>query len=249
LLARKVVEHYDGKVIFVDEDFGESELAKRFGVQRYPAVFVDDILVAKPKDFGFFGESGSQGGGRYTPWKDAENHKKFKQDLTRMIDLVLAGQKERLREERAGEAGGSTELAALPEFSLTDLDGNPISSDELGHRVVLVEFWATWCPPCRSTLSWLDELQKKHGKDLAVLAIAVESKPTDVAEMARSLDPASRWALGTPELAVSFGDVVAVPTLFVFDRRGKTASVFYGAPGDLHSAAEKLVDSLLTEKE
>ena len=63
----------------VNEDFGVSKLAERFGVARYPAVFVDDVLVAKPKDFGFFGERGSQGAGRYTPWLDGTGHALFQE--------------------------------------------------------------------------------------------------------------------------------------------------------------------------
>ena len=55
----------------------------------------------------------------------------------------------------------------------------------------------------------------------------------------------ARWAMGTPALAAAFGDVVAVPTMFVFDREGKTASVFYGAPPDLHDRASKVVTSLI----
>jgi hypothetical protein len=53
LLAQSVVREFGGKVRFVSENYGDSALAKKFGVTRYPAIFVDDVLVAKPKDFGF----------------------------------------------------------------------------------------------------------------------------------------------------------------------------------------------------
>ena len=73
------------------EDFGDSELARRFGVLRYPAVFVNDVLIAKPKDFGFFGKGGSQGTGRYTPWLDEANQARFQADLEQILVRALSG--------------------------------------------------------------------------------------------------------------------------------------------------------------
>ena len=56
---------------FVSENFGASKLADQFGVKGYPAVFVDDVLVAAPRDFGYFGEV--EGTGRYAPWRNADS--------------------------------------------------------------------------------------------------------------------------------------------------------------------------------
>ena len=74
---------------FVNDNFGASKLAERFGVKGYPAVFVGDVLVACPRDFGYFREK--IGEGRYAPWQNADNQAKFKADFSRMIDLVLSG--------------------------------------------------------------------------------------------------------------------------------------------------------------
>ena len=87
MLVQEVAAKYPGQVTFVSENFGASKLAERFGVKGYPAIFVDDVLVAAPREFGYFGEV--EGSGRYAPWKNADNQAKFKADLTRMIDLVL----------------------------------------------------------------------------------------------------------------------------------------------------------------
>ena len=227
---------------FVSENYGKSKLAERFGLTRYPVIFVGDVLVARPRDFGFFATG--ENSGRYTPFRVAKNHAKFQQDLVRMIDLVLSGKKEALRAERAGDAE-SGEIAALPQFALSDLEGRPLTRDDAAGRVVVVEFWATWCPPCRSTLKWLGDVKKKHGDRVAVLALAVESQDADVRKMAGEFSRDVRWVIGTPEVAQAFGDVVSVPTLFVFDRGGKTASVFYGAPANLHQKAEQLIEFLL----
>jgi thiol-disulfide isomerase/thioredoxin len=231
-----------GAARFVVENYGDSVLAKRFGVTRYPAIFVDDVLVAKPKDFGFYGKGEGAGDGRYTPWKSAASHERFRGDLSRMIGLLLAG---RTEEARAAASPLERELPRLPAFSLTDLDGRTLSAGELAGRVVVVEFWATWCPPCQGTLAWLGELKERYGDRVAVLAIAFESEETDVRKRVAELLQPFTWAIGTPEIARSFGDVSAVPTLFVFGPDGATAGSYFGAPPTLHADAEARVSALL----
>jgi thiol-disulfide isomerase/thioredoxin len=233
-------------VRFVVENYGDSELARRFGVTRYPAIFVGDVLAAKPKDFGFYGKGEGEGDGRYTPFKSAASHERFRADLKRTIELVLAGRADDARTAAAGADGA--EIDALPAFTLSDLEGTPVAAQDLAGRVVLVEFWATWCPPCRGTLSWLGELRKRHGERLAVIAVAVESEDAAVRALVTELGLPLRWAIGTPELARAFGDVTALPTLFMFDRGGRTAGVFYGAPPGLHADVEaKLARALSPE--
>jgi thiol-disulfide isomerase/thioredoxin len=237
-----VVREFGGKVRFAVENYGASELAKRFGVTRYPALFVDDVLVAKPKDFGFYGKGEGAGDGRYTPLKSAASHEHFRTDLTRMIQLVMQGRKDAAR---AAVPADRPDLAALPALTLTDLDGRALAADDLAGRVVLVEFWATWCPPCRGTLGWLGEVKRRYGDRVAVLALAVESEEADVRKLAQDLGAPLRWAMGTPETARAFGDISAVPTLFVFDPRGRTAAAYFGAPPGLHAEAEARIEALL----
>jgi thiol-disulfide isomerase/thioredoxin len=231
-----VVREFGGRARFVVENYGDSELAGRFGVTRYPALFVGDVLAAKPRDFGFYGKGEAKGDGRYTPFKSAASHERFRADLKRTIELVLAGKADLARPSAASTGGD--EIASLPTLALADLDGKPVAAEDLAGRVVLVEFWATWCPPCRGTLAWLGELRRRHGDRLAVLAVAVESEEPAVRALAAELGLPLRWAMGTPEVARAFGDVTALPTLFLFDRGGRTARVFYGAPPGLHGEVE-----------
>jgi thiol-disulfide isomerase/thioredoxin len=243
LLVQDVASQYPGKVTFVTENFGASKLADKFGIKGYPAVFVDDVLVAAPREFGYFGEV--EGTGRYAPWRSEASQAKFKTDLVRMIDLILAGKKDIITREHSATDTASHEIASLPHFKLTDLSGHPLFADQLSGRVVLVEFWATWCPPCRSTLEWLGDLSRKHGDKLAILALAVESPEDQIRSTAGSLSSNLRWAITDAPTALSFGDITAVPTLFLFDRSGKTSRILYGAPPDLHDQVEKSLDSLL----
>ena len=240
---QEVAAKYSGKVEFANENFGASKLAEKFGVTRYPAVFINDILVARPADFGFYGKD--EKAGRYTPWRNADSQARFKADLTRMIDLVLAGKSGEVSRERAAGNGAADDLPSLPQFTLTDLKGNPLTAEQVKDKVVLVEFWATWCPPCRSTLEWLGEVKKKYGDNVAVLALAVESPEKQVRATASSLSPDVRWAIAEAGTARAFGDIVAVPTMFLFDRSGKTVKALYGAPPDLHQQAEQVLEQLV----
>jgi len=243
MLAQTVVQEFSGKARFVVENYGDSALAKRFGVTRYPAIFVDDVLVATPNDFGFYGKGETESGGRYAPLKSAEAHTRFRGDLARMIGLILAGKKETARVQAAPAT--ANEIAALPTVALKSLDGEPISRESLAGRVVLVEFWATWCPPCRGTLAWLGDLKKRFGDRVVIVAVAVESEEAGVRKVAGDLKADIAWAMGSPEIARAFGDLGGLPTLFLFDGSGRRVETYYGAPPTLHAAAEAKIQSML----
>lgn len=225
-----------GRARFVVENYGASELARRFGVSRYPALFVGDVLVATPADFGFYGAGEGAPAGRYAPLRSAASHERLRADLARMIDLLAAGRADEARAVAAPR--GPATIPALPDFALRDIEGRALSRADLAGRVVLVEFWATWCPPCRPTLAWLGEMRRRHDERLAVLALAVESDSAGVRDVANALDLPITWAMAGPDLARAFGDLGAVPTLYLFDATGATAGVYFGAPPGLHEEVE-----------
>jgi thiol-disulfide isomerase/thioredoxin len=238
LLIKEITQQYGNQVKFVSENWGESKLAERYGIAKYPVVFVDDILIAQPNDFGWYGAKG-----KYTPWREPANREKFKKDLNRMLDLVLSGQKKAVGKI---EPRPEEELpAGLPQFKALALDGATLDSAELGGNVTIVEFWATWCVPCHSTLGWFSELKRRYGERLNIVAAAVESEEKEIRKLATTIDPSIRLVLASPELVTRFGDISSVPTMYIFDRHGKAVKVFYGAPKDLHESAGKLLDSLL----
>ncbi len=233
-----MVQRSGGQVRFVSENWGESKLAARFGIRRYPVVFIDDVLFARPEDFGWFGAKG-----RFTPWKLAANHEKFKADLARTIDRVRRG--ETPQSAAAAPTAAEPDLAQLPQQTWRTLDGRTIAPRDLAGKVVVVEFWATWCPPCRATLQWLSEVQRSAGDRLVVIPIAVESEEPAVRQLAAAMKLPFPVVMGSDAVATSFGDITSVPTMFVFDRGGKTASIEYGAPADLHQRVGKTLARLL----
>jgi thiol-disulfide isomerase/thioredoxin len=242
LLIKDVVQGYGQKAEFVSENWGESKLAERYGVKRYPAVFVDDILIASPNDFGGWSDAK---GGKYVPWREKANHDKFQKDLSRMIDQLLRGERALAAEGRTTTAE-EDDIAKLPSLSFRDIDGEQIDLKSLAGKTVVIEFWATWCPPCISTLSWLGELKRRAPDKVVVLAIAVESEEDQVRERVKQLNVPVNFVMGSPELIVPFGTLGSVPRMFVFDGEGKTAGIFYGAAPDLHTKAGGLIERLVS---
>lgn len=238
-----MAKEFDGKVGFVVENYGDSALAKRFGVTRYPAIFIDEVLVATPKDFGWYGKGEGEGGGRYAPLKSASSHERFRTDLRKMIELILAGRTDQAR--AVAPAGEASEPASLPTLALKALDGAILTPETLAGKVVAVEIWATWCPPCRASLTRLGELRKRLGEKLVVVPVAIESDEANVRKLASELALPFHWTMGTPELVRALGDVSAVPTLLLFDHKGRAAGSYFGAPPGLHEEVEAKVRTLL----
>jgi thiol-disulfide isomerase/thioredoxin len=240
LLAKTVVHRYKGEVEFVEEDWATSKLAQQFGMKYYPAFFVNDVLIARPGDF-------RNKGGRYNPWiGNVAAHEKFRADLARMIDLALSGRMDTVRSQAAAAPQAEyTELARVPSVGVKTLAGDTVNLAEMSGKVRIVEFWATWCTPCRSTLPWLGELQRQNADRVEVLGIAMESKEEEVRAMADELKLAYPNAMHSAEIGAAFGDILSVPTLFIFDQNGKTAAIFYGAPKNLHEDVQGTITRLL----
>jgi thiol-disulfide isomerase/thioredoxin len=245
LLIKDVVSEFGGRVKVETEEYGNSPMAEKWGVRRYPVVFVDDVLVVRPKDFGFAGQEDTSKG-LYVPWRDPANQQRFKADLRRMVEARLRG--ERVAGLNVDDVRGDPAAdgpAALPPLALTTVAGSTLNAASMSGKVVVVEMWATWCPPCRSTMAWLNGLKQKHGDQLEVIAIAVDSPEADVRKLAADLKAMYHVVQGTPAIISPFGDVAAVPKLFVFDRSGRRVRTFYGAPPDLHERIEAAVETAM----
>ena len=112
--------------------------------------------------------------------------------------------------------------APVADFSVTDLNGRTISIADLRGKVVLVNFWATWCPPCRAEIPDLIRLQEKYRDKLVVLGISEDEIPPDeVKAFVTAQKMNYPVAMTKPELAKIFRGVAALPTTFVIGPDGK----------------------------
>lgn len=82
MLVQEVIREYAPRAVFAVEDYGRSPLGERHKIDKYPAVFVDDAVFARPEDF--FGW-GAEAPGKYIPWSAAVNRERFQDDLRVMI--------------------------------------------------------------------------------------------------------------------------------------------------------------------
>ena len=117
----------------------------------------------------------------------------------------------------------------VPAFAMTDLDGRTISSDSLKGKVVLINFWATWCGPCVVEIPDLVKLQDKYRDQLVVIGVSEdENGEALVRKFAADKQINYPLVMSTPELQALFPGVVALPTTFALDRNGKMVQKHVG---------------------
>jgi thiol-disulfide isomerase/thioredoxin len=121
------------------------------------------------------------------------------------------------------------ERAEIPPFTAVDIDGRPIATAALRGKVVIVNFWATWCPPCREEIPDLVALQAKYKDQLQIIGISQDSGSVeDVRQFAKAHGMNYPTIISTPEIEKLFPGVYALPTTFVLDREGRLAQRHIG---------------------
>jgi len=116
-----------------------------------------------------------------------------------------------------------------PALDVTDLDGKPISLDQTKGKIVLLNFWATWCGPCRAEIPDLIELQNKYKDQLTIIALATdEDEPAEVKKFAQKAGINYRVGMATDPLRVKYGGIPALPTSFILDTQGRVVQKHIG---------------------
>ena len=147
-----------------------------------------------------------------------------------------------------GKDVGSSPIA--PDFSTNDIDGQNITLSQFRGQVVLLDFWATWCPPCRQAIPELVELQQKYrDQGLVVLGFSMDDPQQADDEYLKAFK--EKFSInypilrGTYEVARNyFGDAnIALPTLFVINKEGEVVDKHVGFyPGAVENSLKKLLE-------
>jgi thiol-disulfide isomerase/thioredoxin len=120
-----------------------------------------------------------------------------------------------------------------PAWKLKDLDGKVVSSDQFKGKVVVLDFWATWCPPCRAEIPGYIALQKKYGKDgLVIIGVSCDQDRNAVQTVKNFVVKSAMnyvVLMADDEIQAAFGGMDAIPTTFLIDRDGQLRDRKVGA--------------------
>lgn len=133
-----------------------------------------------------------------------------------------------------------------PAFALADLEGNTVSLSDLKGKVIFIDFWATWCPPCRESLPHtqaLSQHEKAKSGDLVVLAINAREEVDEVKSFLQEKGYTFRVLLDKDGAVMNQFKVQGIPTFVIIDREGKVAWVQVGFSG----GTEKLIDEAVNK--
>src|ERR1700690_412751 len=151
-------------------------------------------------------------------------------------------------------AAGNVVGKTAPEIKLKDGDGKDFSLADLKGKVVFVNFWATWCDPCRIEIPWLIDIQNKYSaRGFTVVGVAMDDEGKSVVAPflakerfdvnGQQLPMSYPIWLGTDEAADKFGGILGYPTSFLISRDGKIVAHFQGL-----KSPEELVQAIESQK-
>jgi thiol-disulfide isomerase/thioredoxin len=110
-----------------------------------------------------------------------------------------------------------------PAFSVKSLEGRPVRLSDYRSRPVIVDFWATWCAPCRASMPHLNDLNTRYGpKGLAVIGVSVDDTgPVPVRRFANGLGLKFTLAMANDDVLDAYGPIRSIPTTIFISRKGE----------------------------
>ncbi len=121
---------------------------------------------------------------------------------------------------------------SLPNITLKTLQGKEVSLGQFKGKVLLINFWATWCPPCRREMPYFEKVYKKYRKDFVILAIATDVKVGAVEKFVKKYGITFPVLLSNDEVERLFG-ISGLPVSFLVDKKGRVVKKVFGEYKDL----------------
>jgi peroxiredoxin len=140
---------------------------------------------------------------------------------------------------------GNVQGVAAPDFTLKSLDGKDVHLSDYKGKAVLLNFWATYCQPCKIEMPWFAELQKQYEpQGLEVVGVAMDDVPPDtIKKFASDLGVNYQILIGKESVADLYGGMQFLPTTFYIDRQGKIVDRVFGLVS--HSEIESNIKKAL----
>jgi thiol-disulfide isomerase/thioredoxin len=109
------------------------------------------------------------------------------------------------------------------DFALKSVSGKTVHLSDFKHKIIIIDFWATWCGPCRRGIPDLIALQKEFRKDLVIIGISLDDERTksDVPAFVKNYKISYPVLYADDKIADAYGGIEGIPTAFVIDRKGK----------------------------
>jgi peroxiredoxin len=142
-------------------------------------------------------------------------------------------------------AAKQTSYPVAPDFKLQDLNGKEVKLSDQKGKVVIIDFWATWCPPCRKGIPEFVELQNEYGADkLVILGISVDQDEASVVRnFAQSYQINYPVLFYTPDVISAYGGIEGIPTTFIVDKQGRVRQRVVGYQPKMYFT--QMINSLL----
>ncbi len=142
---------------------------------------------------------------------------------------------------------GIAKSTAAPDFALESLDGKSTKLSDFRGKAVLLNFWATWCEPCKIEMPWFVEMQNQYGpQGLQIIGVAMDdSSKDDIAKFAKGMGVNYPVLIGKESVAEAYGGVPALPESFLIGRDGKIVDRIIGLKGkpEIEDSVKKALES------